>query len=76
MNLDRIKELVKQLRNENYKDLFAALILYEEIDYIHELEDVNEKDIEFLEKIYKKFMDKDYITSLINQDILDLMEEE
>ena len=76
MNKERIIELVKELRKENYKDLFAALILYEEIDFIHELEDVTDKDIEFLENIYQKFMEKDNITSLVNQDIFDLMEEE
>lgn len=76
MNKERIIELVKELRKENYKDLFAALILFEQIDFIHELEDVTEKDIEYLEEIYEKFMEKDYITSLINQDIFYLMEEE
>lgn len=75
MNIEKIKELVKTFRQSNYKDLFAALVLNEKIDFLHELEDLNDGDIKYLEELLIKFMDDESITSLLNPDIFDLMEE-
>ena len=73
MNLDRIKDLVKQFRKENYKDLFGALLVFEKLDYYweEELEELKNGDIDYLEKKYKEFMENDYYTSLLNQELLE-----
>lgn len=57
MDLENIKELVRIFKNADYRDLFGALVLNEKIDYLHELEDLQEKDLEYLEELYNKFMD-------------------
>lgn len=73
MNIDRIIELVKQFREENYKDLFGALIVFEKLDYYWEeqLEELNNKDIDYLEQKYQEFMENDNYTSLLNQELLE-----
>ena len=74
MNKDNIIKLVKQFNEINYKDLFGALIVFEQLDYLYNLEDFNDKDVEFLEKIFNKFMDSD-ICGLLNEDLKELIEE-
>ena len=59
MNLENIKELVCIFKNADYRDLFGALVLNEKIDYLHDLEDLQEKDIEYLEELYANFMESD-----------------
>ena len=73
MNLERIKELVKQFKKEDYKNLFGALLVYEHLDYYweEELEDLRNSDIEYLEKKYQEFMENDNYTSLLNQELLE-----
>lgn len=56
MNLENIKELVRIFKNADYKDLFGALVLNEKIDYLHDLEDLQENDLEYLEELYTNFM--------------------
>ena len=75
MNIDKIKKLVKILNKNNYKDVFAAIIMYEKLDYLQDLIDVNQSDIDDLEDIYKKFMKSD-CKSLLNDDINDIIESE
>lgn len=59
MNLENIKELVRIFKNADYKDLFGALVLNERIDYLHDLEDLQENDLEYLEELYNNFMNSD-----------------
>ena len=73
--MNKIKELLYILKNADYKDLFIALILNDKIDYIQDIEDLQEEDITYLETIYKEFIENDTITSLINPEILDMIEE-
>lgn len=68
MNKEKVIELVNLFREVNYKDLFGALVLNEKVDSISE---VNNKDWEYLEELYDKFMDCDYITGLINVEELE-----
>ena len=76
MNKEKIIELVKILNNNDYKDVFGALIVFEKLDYLHNLEDFNDKDIEFLESVYNKFMDSSTCTGLINEEINEFLESE
>lgn len=73
MDLERIIELVKQFKKENYKDLFGALLVFEQLDYYweEELEDLRNGDIDYLEKKYQEFMENDNYTSLLNQELLE-----
>jgi len=75
MNKNNVKELVKQFENENYKDLFGALIVFEKLDYIIE-DDITDKDIEFLEKVYEEFMESKTISGLLNEELKDIIESE
>ena len=75
MKLEEVKELLRIFKSADYKALFGALVLNEKIDYMSEIEDVNNKDIEYLEELYDKFMESDNLT-LINSDLLNDMEVE
>lgn len=76
MNKEKVIELVKILNNSNYKDVFGALIVFEKLDYLHNLEDFNNKDVEFLESVYNKFMASTTCTGLINEEINEFLESE
>ena len=75
MNKNKIIELVKILKNSDYKDVFGALIVYEKMDYLQDLQDFNDRDIEYLEKVYDKFMDSPTISGLLNEDLKEILEE-
>lgn len=75
MNKENIKELVKLFNNVNYKDLFGAIIVFEKLDYLAELDDLQDSDINTLETIYEKFMDSD-ITGLLNDDLKEIIDKE
>lgn len=64
MNKDRIQKLVEQFNKEDYKTLFGALIVYE-----FGIDNVSDKDLTRIEKLYDKFMNNDYYTGLIDQDL-------
>ena len=74
MNKNKIIELVKILKNSNYKDVFGALIIFEKLDYLHDLQDFNNGDIEYLEKVYDKFMDSPTISGLLNEELKEILE--
>lgn len=74
MNKNKIIELVKILKNSNYKDAFGALIIFEKLDYLHDLQDFNNGDIEYLEKVYDKFMDSPTISGLLNEELREILE--
>lgn len=76
MNKEKVIELVKILNNNDYKDVFGALIVFEKLDYLHNLEDFNDKDVEFLESVYNKFMDSTTCVGLINEEINEFLESE
>lgn len=76
MNKEKIIELVKILNNNDYKDVFGALIVFEKLDYLHNLEEFNDKDVEFLEGVYNKFMDSSTCPGLINEEINEFLESE
>ena len=75
MKLENIKRLVKQFNNEDYKELVGALIVFEKMDYLHDLEDLTDKDIEKLEEIYYKWLHSD-ISGLLDMDLKDIIDEE
>ena len=66
MNLENIKEIVKYLKGVKYSDLFGAIMVFEKLDYLHDLEDLNKQDLDYLEELYDYFMDCDYFTGLFN----------
>ena len=76
MNKEKVIELVKILNNNDYKDVFGALIVFEKLDYLHNLEEFNDKDVEFLEGVYNKFMDRSTCVGLINEEINEFLESE
>lgn len=69
MNKEKIIELVKILKNNDYKDIFGAILIFEKLDYLQDLQDINDKDIEYLEEVYNKFMGSPTITGLLNEEI-------
>lgn len=66
MNLENIKEIVRYLEGVKYSDLFGAIMVFEKLDYLHDLEDLNQQDLDYLEDLYDYFMDCDYFTGLFN----------
>lgn len=76
MNKNKIIELVKILKNSDYKDVFGALIVFEKLDYLQDLQDFNDGDIEYLEKVYDKFMDSPTISGLLNEELNEILESE
>lgn len=76
MNREKIIELVKTLNNNNYKDVFGAILIFEKLDYLQDLQDIDDKDIEYLEEVYNKFMDSPTITGLLNEELKEFLESE
>lgn len=76
MNKEKVIELVKILNNNDYRDVFGALVVFEKLDYLHNLEDFDNKDIEFLENVYNKFMNSTTCEGLINEEINEFLESE
>ena len=66
MNIEEIKRLVREFHRVDYKDLFGALVVYETEDYLHNIDDLNKGDIDFLNGLYDYYMDRDDITGLMN----------
>lgn len=65
----RIEQNVKSLANLSLKDLFASFVVYEMgLTIDNEL-------IEILEGVYEEYMDNDSITSLLNDDIREMVED-
>ena len=75
MNKEKIIELVKTLKNNNYKDVFGAILIFEKLDYLQDLQDIDDKDIEYLEEVYNKFMDSPTITGLLNDELKEIIDE-
>lgn len=76
MNKEKIIELVKTLNNSDYKDVFGAIVIFEKLEYLHDLQDIDNKDINMLEEIYDRFMESATITGLLNDDLKEIIEEE
>ena len=80
MNKEIIIELVKKFKSVDYKDLVGALAIYEIIEnemyYETELDELNEKDIQTLENIYKEFMNSKTIKGLLNDELVEIIESE
>lgn len=76
MNKEKIIELVKTLKNNNYKDVFGAIVIFEKLDYLQDLQDIDDKDIEYLEEVYNKFMDSPTIAGLLNEELKEFLESE
>ena len=66
LNVENVKTGVRFLRTIRHDTLFSALILNEKIDYLQELEDLTEKDIEFLKELYEEYIEDDTITGLLD----------
>jgi len=73
---EKVLELVNTLYNNDHETIFTALMIYEANDYQADAMNLIEQDFEEMHKLYNKYMDADYITGLINPDILELTEEE
>jgi len=73
---EKVLELVNTLYNNDHETIFAALMIYEANDYKADAMNLIDKDFEEMHKLYNKYMECDYITGLINNDILELIEEE
>lgn len=76
MNKEKIIELVKTLNNNNYKDVFAAIVIFEKLDYLQDLQDIDDKDIKYLEEVYDRFMESATITGLLNEELKEFLESE
>lgn len=76
MNKEKIIELVKTLKNNNYKDVFGAIVIFEKLEYLQDLQDIDDKDIEYLEGVYNKFMDSPTIAGLLNEELKEFLESE
>lgn len=74
MNIDKIKELVKILNNSDYKDVFSALVIFEYMDYLQDLNDFSNMDIEVMEEVYEEFMNNSNATGLLNSEIKEILE--
>ncbi len=76
MNIENIKRLVREFRNENYRDLVGALIIYEQLGYFanEEINELDEKDTEFLEKIFDDWLHSDE-PGILNEYITNDIEE-
>ena len=74
MNIENVKELLLTIKKADYKDLFAALVLNERIDYAQDIEDITANDIEYLEELYDEFLNVDTMT-LLNEELLDYLED-
>lgn len=59
MNLENVKEIVKYLKSVSYKDLFGALIAYDNMEYLGDEDDIIDGDIDYLEELYEYYMDSD-----------------
>lgn len=76
MNIENIKNLLELIQSSDYKDLFAAIVLYETNDNMtKDFSELNSGDIEILENIYNKYMNSD-IPGLLNEDLKFLIADE
>ena len=76
MNKEKIIELVKTLKSNDYKDVFAAIVIFEKLEYLHDLQDIDDKDIKYLEEVYDRFMESATITGLLNDELKEFLESE
>ena len=63
MNLENIKQIVKYLNGVKYSDLFGAIMVFEKLDYLHDLEDLNQQDLDYLEDYERKYETFEIIVS-------------
>lgn len=68
MNIGRIKKLVKMYNNMDDKEFFASLVVFNTIDFLDELDEFSDGDIEYLEKLYRYYLKSDI--NLTNVDLL------
>ena len=69
MDLEKVKELIKIFKNSDYRNLFAAILLNENIDYLHDLEDLQEYDLKYVNEICDGYINGDY--NLFSDEILE-----
>lgn len=70
MNINKIKKLVETLIDEDYENVFAALVLYSRIDYKQEIEDITALDIKLIKKLYEKYTEGNY-DGIINVEMIE-----
>ena len=75
MNINKIKKLVETLIDEDYENVFAALVLYSRIDYKQEIEDITELDIKYIKQLYEKHIEGNY-DDIINVEMIEDLERE
>lgn len=54
LRLEKIKGLVEFIFDTNHNDLFIAQMLFEKIDYKHDIQDIQQADIDFADRIYNE----------------------
>lgn len=68
MNIEKIKKILKEFQKNDYRDYFAAVLLNEKINYMHEIEDITENDIKYIDEIYDDYTSNDNM-SLLSEEI-------
>lgn len=71
MNKKSINEILEFFENENYKNLFGALISFEKFE-----SKVTDNDVETLERIFNKFMESKTISGILNDELVEIIESE
>ena len=76
MELKDVKDVVQLFLEIPYKTLFKALMVYEQLDSQLDLEDLNEDDLKYLDGVYDYFIENDYFTGIVNNEIMEMYKEE
>lgn len=75
MELEKIKEIVTYLKNQDYKELVIALMIYDKLDFMQDLPDLSKNDIEYLQKKYNDFINNDNLPSFLIDELRENKEE-
>ena len=76
MELDKIKQDLLKLKEMDYKELFILLVLNEKVEYKQDIQDITQADLNYLEQKYYEFIDDDNIASLLNEQVLEMINKE
>lgn len=61
MRLNKIKELLKEIRELTFQEYISLLILNEKIDYNSDIEDITDVDLDYIRKwIANTYMENDF----------------
>lgn len=75
MRLNKIKELLKEIKELSYQEYISLLVLNEKIDYIQDIQDITNGDLEYIKKwIANTYMENDI--SLYSEEFNDFINKE